>query len=79
MVQSVATETSNGPSNGAYSDMLLQGDVSCHPRTGIDVLIVGAGVGGLTAALECYRKGHTVRIIEREQSASSAGKTGVFI
>jgi succinate dehydrogenase/fumarate reductase flavoprotein subunit len=35
-----------------------------YPPTGIDILIVGGGLGGLTAALECYRKGHNVRILE---------------
>ena len=32
------------------------------------VLIVGAGVGGLLSAIECWRKGHTVRILERSDS-----------
>ena len=48
--------------------------VERYPETGIDVLIVGAGVGGLTAALECYRKGHNFRIYEREPNISTAGK-----
>jgi heterodisulfide reductase subunit A-like polyferredoxin len=48
--------------------------VQRYPLTGINVLVVGAGVGGLTAALECYRKGHNVRIIEREPTISTAGK-----
>ena len=42
-------------------------DVYCDPPSGIDVLIVGAGVGGLVAALECHRKGHNVRIWERSK------------
>ena len=50
------------------------GSVKRYPETGIDVLIVGAVVGGLTAALECYRKGHKVQIYEREPSISTAGK-----
>ncbi|RAK95030.1 FAD-dependent oxidoreductase [Aspergillus ibericus CBS 121593] len=36
-----------------------------YPATGISVLIVGAGVAGLMAALECRRNGHDVRVIER--------------
>lgn len=34
------------------------------PKTGIKVLIVGAGFGGLTAAIECHRHGHDVVIYE---------------
>ncbi|KAI7976208.1 hypothetical protein EIK77_010681 [Talaromyces pinophilus] len=32
--------------------------------TGIKVLIVGAGFAGLTAAIECHRKGHDVVVLE---------------
>lgn len=42
-------------------------------KTGIDVLIVGTGFAGLTAALECTRKGHTVRILERNSTTDLAG------
>lgn len=34
------------------------------PKTGIKVIIVGAGFGGLTAAIECHRQGHDVEIYE---------------
>ncbi|KAK3349142.1 hypothetical protein B0T25DRAFT_481607 [Lasiosphaeria hispida] len=34
------------------------------PKTGIKVVIVGAGFGGLTAAIECHRHGHDVEIYE---------------
>ncbi|OAA57107.1 Aromatic-ring hydroxylase-like protein [Niveomyces insectorum RCEF 264] len=33
-------------------------------KTGIKVVIVGAGFGGLTAAIECHRQGHDVEIYE---------------
>lgn len=49
-------------------------DVHCDPPSGIDILIVGAGVGGLVAAIECYRKGHNVRIWERSRSAAAGGE-----
>jgi len=32
--------------------------------TGIRVIIVGAGFAGLTAAIECHRKGHSVLVLE---------------
>ncbi|EED18802.1 monoxygenase, putative [Talaromyces stipitatus ATCC 10500] len=35
-----------------------------NPPTGINVLIVGAGFAGLTAAIECHRKGHDVLVLE---------------
>ncbi|KAL8951983.1 MAG: hypothetical protein Q9222_002075 [Ikaeria aurantiellina] len=35
------------------------------PENGIKVLVVGAGVGGLMTALECWRKGLSVRVLER--------------
>jgi thioredoxin reductase len=33
--------------------------------TGIRVIIVGAGFAGLTAAIECDRKGHTPIVLEK--------------
>ncbi|KAF2209569.1 hypothetical protein CERZMDRAFT_46749 [Cercospora zeae-maydis SCOH1-5] len=50
-----------------------QDEVKCAPPTGIDVLVVGAGVGGLATALECVRKGHSVRVVERSEAASAGG------
>jgi NADPH-dependent 2,4-dienoyl-CoA reductase/sulfur reductase-like enzyme len=47
--------------------------IKFHPPTGISVLVVGAGVGGLMSALECRRKGHDVRLIERASALSTAG------
>ncbi|KAJ5088739.1 hypothetical protein N7456_012355 [Penicillium angulare] len=43
------------------------------PSTGISVLIAGGGVAGLLAALECWRKGHNVRIVERSPSRLLSG------
>jgi heterodisulfide reductase subunit A-like polyferredoxin len=52
---------------------------STMQRYPLTVLVVGAGVGGLTVALECYRKGHNVRIFGREPSISTAGKhSGIY-
>lgn len=39
-----------------------------YPRkapSGIKVIIVGAGFAGLTAAIECHRKGHEVTVFEK--------------
>ena len=43
------------------------------PETGIDVAIMGAGIGGLWAALECWRKGHKVRIFEKTKAPDTHG------
>lgn len=43
-------------------------------QTGIDILIVGAGMGGLMTALECWRKGHNiVGILERNEGPVYSG------
>ena len=44
-----------------------------YPPSGIDVLVVGTGLAGLTAALECTRKGHNVRLLERMSDINTAG------
>lgn len=48
--------------------------VGSYEPTGIDVLIVGTGFAGLVAALECTRKGHNVRVLERNASVNTAGE-----
>ncbi|KAI1200771.1 putative monooxygenase [Nemania serpens] len=35
------------------------------PKNGVHVLVVGAGFAGLTAAIECQRKGHSVIVLEK--------------
>jgi len=39
-------------------------DTTRQPSTGIKVVIVGAGFGGLTAAIECHLAGHDVVLLE---------------
>ncbi|KAJ5751604.1 hypothetical protein N7520_008521 [Penicillium odoratum] len=41
--------------------------------TGITVIIVGLGVAGLTAAIECHRKGHTVIGFEKAEKSRQIG------
>ncbi|KAF2173599.1 hypothetical protein M409DRAFT_15878 [Zasmidium cellare ATCC 36951] len=50
-------------------------DVQRDPPTGISVLISGAGVGGLTSALEFWRKGCDVRVLERAKESLTTGDT----
>lgn len=42
-------------------------------KTGIKVVIVGAGFGGLTAAIECHRQGHDVGVYESFPELKSLG------
>ena len=44
------------------------------PPSGMDVLVVGTGLAGLTAAIECIRKGHNVRVLERASAINTLGK-----
>lgn len=50
----------------------VDGVQRAHPN-GIKVVIIGAGVGGLTAALECWRKGCEVVVLERANDLSQSG------
>lgn len=44
----------------------------------IEVLIVGAGLGGLVAAIECYRQGHSPRVVESRNEAEGVGECVVL-
>jgi 2-polyprenyl-6-methoxyphenol hydroxylase-like FAD-dependent oxidoreductase len=39
-------------------------DTTREPSTGIKIIIVGAGFGGITAAIECHLAGHDVTLLE---------------
>ncbi|KAI1382340.1 FAD/NAD(P)-binding domain-containing protein [Hypoxylon crocopeplum] len=43
------------------------------PPTGFKALVVGAGVGGMMTALECWRKGIDVEIVEKATKISALG------
>lgn len=45
-----------------------------YPPSGISVLIVGTGLAGLAAAIECHRKGHEVQIVERREGLEAFGE-----
>lgn len=48
-------------------------DLQRLPPSGIRVLIIGAGFAGLTAAIECTRKGHSVTLLEGFPELKSLG------
>ncbi|KAK3384934.1 hypothetical protein B0H63DRAFT_494151 [Podospora didyma] len=43
------------------------------PPSGINVIIVGAGFAGLTAAIECHRKGHHVTLFDKSAELGPLG------
>ncbi|KAK3720356.1 hypothetical protein LTR37_003767 [Vermiconidia calcicola] len=60
----------NGHSDGWYDDHT---ETKRYPENGIQVLIVGAGPGGLLSALECWRKGCSVELIDRSSEPLNTG------
>ncbi|KAI1665709.1 UbiH 2-polyprenyl-6-methoxyphenol hydroxylase [Pyrenophora tritici-repentis] len=48
-------------------------DFERSSATDLSILVVGGGIGGLSFAIEAYRKGHNVRVIERRSGLSSLG------
>ncbi|OKP10405.1 3-hydroxybenzoate 6-hydroxylase 1 [Penicillium subrubescens] len=45
-----------------------------EPRSsGINIIIVGLGIGGLAAAIECHRKGHSVTVFEKASAPRPQG------
>ena len=52
----------NGDSNVVDKKTSLEYESSSE--SGVRVVIVGAGFGGLCAAIECHRQGHDVQIFE---------------
>jgi 2-polyprenyl-6-methoxyphenol hydroxylase-like FAD-dependent oxidoreductase len=41
--------------------------------SGINVLIVGGGIGGLFCAVEMHRQGHKVRVLESKKDVDAIG------
>ncbi|KAL8820679.1 MAG: hypothetical protein Q9191_007464 [Dirinaria sp. TL-2023a] len=60
------SDAGRGPCNGHDHGVTgMASKLKRYPETGISVLIIGSGIGGLMTALECWRKGHSVEIWER--------------
>lgn len=50
-----------------------------HPPSGINVIIVGAGFAGISAAIECDRKGHKPIILEKAANVDEIARFGDII
>ena len=57
------TGTGSGPDGLAYPG-----------SSGINVIVIGLGYAGVTAAIECHRKGHKVVIYEQSPGVSTLGR-----
>ena len=55
--------STNGHTNGTANGNPNERSASA-PKTGIKVIVVGSGFGGLAAAIECHQQGHDVSIYE---------------
>ncbi len=58
--------------------MMESKPLGSYPNSGIDVLVVGTGLAGLTAAIECTRKGHSVQVLERNATINTAGQPYIY-
>ncbi|RAH55757.1 monooxygenase [Aspergillus piperis CBS 112811] len=70
------TRTNSDEANGGGSTFrsnVIKDGVLRYPPTSVKVVIVGGGISGLFAALECWRKGHDVQVVERGANISEAG------
>ncbi|GKT67142.1 hypothetical protein ColTof3_14481 [Colletotrichum tofieldiae] len=46
-------------------EIVMIDGVLCYPSIDLVVLVVGGGPGGYFTALECWRKGYNVRVLEK--------------
>ncbi|KAI2463289.1 hypothetical protein F4781DRAFT_417159 [Annulohypoxylon bovei var. microspora] len=65
---------SNTPaSNKIVTKTEIVDNVLRFPPSGMKIIIVGAGPAGLLTAIECWRKGHNVEVLEKSPTFSSIG------
>lgn len=47
--------------------------IAAPGSSGIKVLVIGCGFGGIAAAIECYHKGHEVVVFEKNSEIGGLG------
>ncbi|KPM46405.1 hypothetical protein AK830_g107 [Neonectria ditissima] len=62
----------------AFVEQLRNATVNADPTT-VEVIVVGLGLAGLTAAIECHRKGHSVIVLERNDKVCRTNGDGIGI
>jgi 2-polyprenyl-6-methoxyphenol hydroxylase-like FAD-dependent oxidoreductase len=45
-----------------------------HPASGINIMVAGGGIAGLSFAIEAHRKGHRARVLERRPKFEDFGE-----
>ncbi|KFY84702.1 hypothetical protein V500_09074, partial [Pseudogymnoascus sp. VKM F-4518 (FW-2643)] len=55
-----------------HENVIVDG-VHRYPPTGLKVLVVGGGPGGYLTAIECWRKGHQVELVEKNSNNTPIG------
>ena len=64
----------NGTTNGNHvNETLISNGTHTASKEPLRILIVGAGIGGLTAAIALRQQGHHVEVFEQSQFASELG------
>lgn len=54
--------------------VMAKGPARTKPvKSGIKVIVVGAGFGGLSCAIECHRHGHDVEVFEQAPAFAMLG------
>lgn len=67
------TSAKDGVPKPMHESTFLDG-VLRWPSTGLKVLVVGGGPAGLLTALECWKKGHDVEVVEKNSKNSTIGE-----
>ena len=68
----VAIEPANGANAAEHANDSTE--FQREAPSGVNVLVVGAGIGGMMAAIELHRQGHDVKIIEAKDAMEGLGK-----